>query len=216
MCCLGVCLVANCPPLRVHSASLVGYGRFVVPTIATLTSMRLDVQSAKKRCTIIVSLFLSVVSYERLERCKFRSKTWRRHTTQNTVGGCFFRYCASSSSISCPRPPLTSPPSLSSWDSYLIRTLQRCPSFKPVLTTYPAGYELPHKIPAGETRPTLLVPDGFGRDGMLRQTGRLLVRTAREPLPSLLWASGFSFSGSALLLEVSRAIGRTGWPLYVP
>lgn len=109
-----------------------------------------------------------------------------------------------------------SPLSLGSWDSYLIRILQRCPSFKPVLTTYPTGYELPHKIPAGETRPTLLVPDGFGRDGMLRQTGRLLMRTASEPLPSPLWASGFSFSGSALLLEVSRAIGGTGWSLYVP
>lgn len=51
-------------------------------------------------------------------------------------------------------------------------------------------------------RPTLLVPDGFGPEGMLRQTGRLLLRTARDPLPSPLWASGFSFSGSALLLEV--------------
>ncbi|CAM9405116.1 unnamed protein product, partial [Laminaria digitata] len=88
------------------------------------------------------------------------------------------------------------------WDTYLIRTLQRCPSFKPVLTTYPVGYQLPHKIPAGETRPTLLVPDGFGPEGMLRQTGRLLLRTARDPMPSPLWASGFSFSGSALLLEV--------------
>ncbi|CAM9191310.1 unnamed protein product, partial [Ascophyllum nodosum] len=88
------------------------------------------------------------------------------------------------------------------WDSYLIRTLQRCPSFKPILTTYPVGYQLPHKIPAGELRPTLLVPDEFGPEGMLRQKGRLLLRKAKEPLPSPLWASGFSFSGSALLLEV--------------
>lgn len=64
------------------------------------------------------------------------------------------------------------------------------------------GYQLPHKIPAGETRPTLLVPDGFGPEGMLRQTGRLLLRKAKDPLPSPLWASGFSFSASALLLEV--------------
>ncbi|CBJ30213.1 [Skp1-protein]-hydroxyproline N-acetylglucosaminyltransferase, family GT60 [Ectocarpus siliculosus] len=88
------------------------------------------------------------------------------------------------------------------WDSYLIHTLQSCPSFKPILTTYPVGYQLPHKIPAGETRPTLLVPDGFGPDGMLRQTGRLLLRKARDPLPSPLWASGFSFSASAVLVEV--------------
>lgn len=101
----------------------------------------------------------------------------------------------------CP-PHLASHLTLRSWDTYLIRTLQRCPAFKPVLTTYPVGYQLPHKIPAGETRPTLLVPDGFGPEGMLRQTGRLLLRTARDPLPSPLWASGFSFSGSALLLEV--------------
>lgn len=89
-----------------------------------------------------------------------------------------------------------------SWDSYLIRTLQSCPSFKAVLTTYPVGYQLPHKIPAGETRPTLLVPDGFGPDGMLRQTGRLLLRKGRDPLPSPLWAAGFSFSASALFIEV--------------
>ncbi|CAM9544677.1 unnamed protein product [Pylaiella littoralis] len=88
------------------------------------------------------------------------------------------------------------------WDSYLIRTLQSCPSFKPVLSTYPVGYQLPHRIPAGETRPTLLVPDGFGPEGMLRQTGRLLLQKARDPLPSPLWASGFSFSAGALLLEV--------------
>lgn len=93
-----------------------------------------------------------------------------------------------------------------SWDSYLIRTLQSCPSFKAVLTTYPVGYELPHKIPAGETRPTLLVPDGFGPDGMLRQTGRLLLRKARDPLPSPLWAAGFSFSASALFIEVCTCV----------
>lgn len=194
-----------------------GYGRFVVPTIATLASMRLDVQIAQKRCTSIVSLsrrhLLTIVSRDANSARKAGADT-RLKTRPEGVFSCCS--CASSSSISCPRPSFTSPPSLGSWDSYLIRTLQRCPSFKPVLTTYPAGYELPHKIPAGETRPTLLVPDGFGRDGMLRQTGRLLVRTASEPLPSPLWASGFSFSGSALLLEVSRAIGGTGWLLYVP
>lgn len=106
------------------------------------------------------------------------------------------------SSLSLLSPP---PLPLPRWDSYLIRTLQRCPSFKPVLTTYPVGYQLPHKIPAGETRPTVLVPDGFGAEGMLRQTGRLMLRSAHEPLPSPLWASGFSFSSSALLVEV-RAI----------
>lgn len=109
-----------------------------------------------------------------------------------------------------PRPPSLPPLSALplSWDSYLIRALQSCPSFKAVLTTYPVGYELPHKIPAGETRPTLLVPDGFGPDGMLRQTGRLLLRKARDPLPSPLWAAGFSFSASALLVEVMCVLFR--------
>ena len=103
-----------------------------------------------------------------------------------------------------------------SWDTYLIRTLQRCSSFKPILTTYPVGYQLPHKIPAGETRPTLLVPDGFGPGGMLRQTGRLLLRTARDPLPSPLWASGFSFSGSALLIEVCQCADVFGGSFRLP
>lgn len=112
-----------------------------------------------------------------------------------------------SNNTSTPSPPAgLSSAYCCSWDSFLIHTLQICPSFKPVLTTYPVGYQLPHKIPAGETRPTLLVPDGFGPDGMLRQTGRLLLRKARDPLPSPLWASGFSFSASALLVEVSSIV----------
>lgn len=108
------------------------------------------------------------------------------------------------SRVACPSRPR-------SWDSYLISTLERCPSSKPVLTTYPVGYDLPHRIPAGETRPTLLVPVGFGPgDGILRQNGRLMRRKAREPIPSPLWASGFSFSRSALLNEVlvCRSVSR--------
>lgn len=52
------------------------------------------------------------------------------------------------------------------WDSYLIQTLAACPSKKPVLSTYPIGYDLPNSLPK-EERPTLLCPKKV-RDGLTR------------------------------------------------
>ncbi|CAM9507295.1 unnamed protein product [Chrysoparadoxa australica] len=89
------------------------------------------------------------------------------------------------------------------WDVYLIDQLKACPSEKPMLTTYPAGYELPHDIPYHVVEPVLLCPTKFDEaDGMLRQTGRMLREIQKAPIPSPLWASGFSFSESTTILEV--------------
>jgi [Skp1-protein]-hydroxyproline N-acetylglucosaminyltransferase len=89
------------------------------------------------------------------------------------------------------------------WDVFLISQLQACPSAKPILTTYPPDYFPKPSPPPSETRPTVLVPSGFGeQDGLLRQKARLLNRVAEAPLPSPLWAAGFSFSTASALLEV--------------
>jgi len=87
------------------------------------------------------------------------------------------------------------------WDQILISLLAACPSQKPILTTYPLGYELPNKL-STETRPTLTCADSFGADGMLRLTGKLLLKCYDQPLPSLFWVSGFSFSRASIIKEV--------------
>jgi [Skp1-protein]-hydroxyproline N-acetylglucosaminyltransferase len=96
------------------------------------------------------------------------------------------------------------------WDSYLVQCLEEARSEetpKPVLSTYPLGYTLPNNVPQ-DTRATLLVPLKFDGDGMLRQSGRAIVRRENVspskggPIPSLLWASGFSFSDALMMSEV--------------
>ena len=101
------------------------------------------------------------------------------------------------------------------WDEYLIQQLHKCEDpGKSVLTTYPPGYSLPNDIP-DETRTTILVPWKFDKDGMLRQKGRLIhdrnIRienkngggdeSPNDNIPCLLFAGGFNFSVSKVILE---------------
>ncbi|KAL6068253.1 Glucose N-acetyltransferase 1 [Balamuthia mandrillaris] len=93
------------------------------------------------------------------------------------------------------------------WDSRLLELLRQCSlsSSKPILTGYPAGYQLPNKLPSEEERrrPPFLCVKGFGKeDGMLRLHGRLLSGGFAKPLPCLFWVSGFSFSSAQMLKEV--------------
>jgi len=109
----------------------------------------------------------------------------------------------------------------------LIGLLARCPSRKPVLTTYPASYHLPNRITTDPHPPFLCAREFGPEDGMLRTSGKLLRlplpfearRKCRseeteeggrgieecQPLPSLFWASGFSFS-RAEILQVSTPL----------
>ena len=113
------------------------------------------------------------------------------------------------------------------WDSVLVGLLARCPSPKPLLTAYPAPYLRPNSVTT-DPRPPFLCAREFGADdGMLRTCGKLLhlplpattAATAAPtsgaqqgqsqaraqgkpgvgPLPSLFWASGFSFSRAEVL-----------------
>eukprot|EP00960_Hanusia_phi_P054189 762564-Hanusia_phi.AAC.3 len=87
------------------------------------------------------------------------------------------------------------------WDEYLIAQLKACPSSKPVLSTYPPGYDREHPVPQ-ESPSTLLCASHFGEEGMLRVAGKMLRQRPATPLASLFWAAGFSFSTSELLQEV--------------
>ncbi|GAM26164.1 hypothetical protein SAMD00019534_093390 [Acytostelium subglobosum LB1] len=88
------------------------------------------------------------------------------------------------------------------WDTILIDMLARCPSPKAVLTGYPMGYTLPNNIPP-YTYPTLLVANNFGADNMLRLGAKLANKPKlSEPVPSLFWIAGFSFSLATMIQEV--------------
>ncbi|ETO81461.1 hypothetical protein F442_04130 [Phytophthora nicotianae P10297] len=87
------------------------------------------------------------------------------------------------------------------WDCFLISELGKCPSSKPILTTYPLGYTLPNEI-STECRPTLLCASSFDSLGMLRQTSKILSTKSTKPLPSLFWAAGFAFSSSKVIEQV--------------
>jgi [Skp1-protein]-hydroxyproline N-acetylglucosaminyltransferase len=86
------------------------------------------------------------------------------------------------------------------WDVYLIGQLLQCPGSKNVLTAYPVGYQLPNVIP-NETRGTLLIPNKFGPEGMLRQTGRFFRTTPDRPVRCQLYAAGFNFCSRSVIQD---------------
>jgi [Skp1-protein]-hydroxyproline N-acetylglucosaminyltransferase len=90
------------------------------------------------------------------------------------------------------------------WDVYLIEQLLQCPggvgNTKSILTAYPVGYQLPNDIP-NETRGTLLIPDKFGSEGMLRQRGRFFCTTPDRPVRCQLYAAGFNFCSASVLQD---------------
>lgn len=59
------------------------------------------------------------------------------------------------------------------WDAYLLQELRKCPSAKPILTTYPLGYTLPNNV-STDVRPTLLCAGTFDANGILRQASKTL------------------------------------------
>jgi hypothetical protein len=83
-------------------------------------------------------------------------------------------------------------------------------SIKPILTTYPLGYDLPSIIPE-DTRPTILVPTKFDENGILRQWGKVITPPSQlntpfgsnKLIPSPLWAAGFSFSDSSVIYQTT-------------
>lgn len=81
-------------------------------------------------------------------------------------------------------------------------------SKKPILTAYPVSYQLENNIPGKaivtkDKKPSFLCAKEFGPiDGMFRLNGKLLNRIFSEPLLSLFWVSGFSFSRSSMIKQV--------------
>lgn len=91
------------------------------------------------------------------------------------------------------------------WDTYLVDELTRCEalSSKPVLSTYPPGYARESDSPLPTVAlPTVMRATKFGADGMPRYAGAQLAKERDDPIPSLFWAAGFSFSRASVVSEV--------------
>jgi [Skp1-protein]-hydroxyproline N-acetylglucosaminyltransferase len=106
------------------------------------------------------------------------------------------------------------------WDAYLLHELSLCDSPRPILTSYPSGYELPQRVPYSveHTRGTLLCPAGFGPaggDGMLRQRGRRFNRSNASVTAIAVTAAASNSSSSASGNSASSSASSSG-PLRSP
>ncbi|HHO46881.1 MAG TPA: methyltransferase domain-containing protein [Desulfobacteraceae bacterium] len=97
------------------------------------------------------------------------------------------------------------------WDRYFIEELQKCPSARPLLSHYPAGYELPDvksRIPpvvnAAHSRKNRFASCCFVADYNIRGNMFLLEPDppAEEPIRGFFYAAGFAFGPSQFLQEV--------------
>lgn len=101
------------------------------------------------------------------------------------------------------------------WDSELVGMLeqaeQQSASGKPILTTYPAGFELdvasntatvPNELVLGLTGPPVLEASHVAdSDGLLRVKSRRMDAAPADPQHSKFWAAGFNFARAFGLLD---------------
>jgi hypothetical protein len=86
------------------------------------------------------------------------------------------------------------------WDALLLDQLARCPSAKPMLTTYPPGYELPNNLILSD--PIFLAPKQFEADGSLPQQGIPRALDSVIPKRTALVAAGYLFGRADWIHEV--------------
>lgn len=85
------------------------------------------------------------------------------------------------------------------WDRAMLDQLARCPSNKPLLTTYPCSYEPPNKILFNA--PVFLGAKAFSDSGMLSQQG-IIKPAPSAPMKTAFLGAGFLFGPSAWICEV--------------
>lgn len=76
------------------------------------------------------------------------------------------------------------------WDARMLAQLAACASPRPLLTTYPPGYEPPDTL--NSISPVFLAPKSFDGRGMLVQQG-LIEAAPPRPKPTAVIAAGFLF-----------------------
>jgi glycosyltransferase involved in cell wall biosynthesis len=114
------------------------------------------------------------------------------------------------------------------WDRLLLDELALCPSGKPLLTTYPCGYEPPNRIMS--TASVFLAAKAFSASGVLSQQG--IVRPPPAvPLKTAFLGAGFLFGPAAWIHQVpydpllyflgeettlAARLWTSGWDLFGP
>jgi len=89
------------------------------------------------------------------------------------------------------------------WDVLIIAQLKECPSKKAVLTMYPKEYTQNRRNVGFKEKPSYLVFTGFHPRLLFPQQKRMTcLKLPKTPLPSILWAGGFSFARTQILEEV--------------
>lgn len=87
------------------------------------------------------------------------------------------------------------------WDVKIIDELHRCPSKKPILSTYPASFKA-----AANLENTDIVQLSLGAivDGSVRLEGRIVkgIKNETQPIPSMVSACGFYFCHGAVNREI--------------
>ncbi|MBI2255357.1 MAG: 2OG-Fe(II) oxygenase [Proteobacteria bacterium] len=88
------------------------------------------------------------------------------------------------------------------WDERMLGWLARCPSDKPILTTFPQGFVPPRSIP--EAGPLGITVKDFADNAFPIMGSRILTPQERggDPLPTAFVASNFIFSPAAAVREV--------------
>lgn len=117
------------------------------------------------------------------------------------------------------------------WDEKLIAMLAKCPSEKPVLSTYPLSFTPPDTF--AEDNIVYLCPRGFDEQGVLRNdsTSTSLDKAPAVPLPSFLIGAGLVFTRGKVVEEVpydpqiyfqgeeitfAVRLWTSGWDIFTP
>lgn len=87
------------------------------------------------------------------------------------------------------------------WDTKMIEELDRCPSDKPYISTYPPGYTPPHNLESSP-RLTTLTAKPYDQYGRFRNTAVFLDKEDETPMPTAFVAGGFFFSKGSFVSEV--------------
>lgn len=88
------------------------------------------------------------------------------------------------------------------WDEALIDELNKCPSEKSFLSSYPPGYQPPNQL-AENPMPTVLLAQDFNEQGDIRFKGETLYTKPDTPLNGAFLAGGQIFAPGAFVKEVA-------------
>ena len=129
------------------------------------------------------------VSVINMDYKKAKGACWARHTTQKLYNDETYYLQVDGHSRFIPH-----------WDTRMIEELARCPSEKPMLSTYPNVYTLPNVLV--DNGPHKLAPKGFENGVPVFQSFPCSEEDKRVPHPAPVATGGFTFTKAQAILDV--------------